>query len=304
MTLSILALTGGLALLTAAADRSVLSAARLSVHFGLSPVLIGALVIGLGTSIPELVVSLVAADPTQSMGNIVGSNISNLTLVLGSAVLFATIVVPRSMLFRQGFVMAASVGVLAVTVADGEVSRLEGVGLAAAAVAAYVLLVWVGRDDAQQVSAHDDYGGGSARFEMIMAPLALAATVAGAWILVWAAERIATDLGLTSAFVGLVLLAVGTSLPELATALAAARRSEPDLIIGNVIGSNIFNSLIVGGAAAIVHPGSVVGLGGALVLMVIATATAGGLLVTSDRLDRRAGSVLLAGFVALIVVSL
>jgi cation:H+ antiporter len=304
LILSVLALALGLSLLTMAADRSVVAAARLSVHFGLSPVLIGALVIGVGTSIPELVVSLVAGHPAESMGNVVGSNISNLTLVLGSVAFLSVMTVPRSLLLRQGALMFVAMAGLALVLADGEIARLEGLALAVAAVAAYAVLIFLARSHEVPIAELDEYGVGSPRLEMVAAPVSLVITVAGAWVLVWAAERIAEDLGLTSAFVGLVILAVGTSLPEFATAVAASRRSEPELIIGNVVGSNIFNSLVVGGGAGLAHPGTAAGLGGATILMVAVAAVAGALLFTSDRLGRRTGLVLLAGFVALIVVSL
>ena len=302
MILGIAALIGGLAILTASADRSVVSAARLSMHFGMSPVLVGALVIGLGTSIPELVVSIVAGEPAESMGNVVGSNVSNLTLVLGSATLFAAISASRELILRQGLLMGTAVGALALALADDEIVPLEGVGLAIGALFAYAALIWLSRGQAPD--GLDEYGEGAVRLEMIVAPLALTATVGGAWVLVWGAERIADEVGLTGAFVGLVILAVGTSLPELATAVAAARRAEPDLIVGNVIGSNIFNSLVVGGTVGLLHPGEVAGVGGATILMVAITLLAGFFLLRSRRLARGHGIALLGGFVALVLVSL
>lgn len=296
-------------MLTVSADRSVVGAARLSIHFGLSPVLVGALVIGLGTSIPELVVSIVAGDPAEAMGNVVGSNVSNLTLVLGSAAVLGVITVSRDLVLRQGLLMGAAVGVLALVLADGEVARLEGVGLAIAAVFSYATLLWLGRAESTALEEEleeelEDYEAASPRLELIVAPLALGATVAGAWVMVWGAERIADELGLSGAFVGLVILAVGTSLPELATALAAARRREPDLVVGNVIGSNIFNSVVVGGVVGLIHPGSEAGLGGATVLMAIITTGVGALLLFTNRLERWQGGALLLGFGALIVVAL
>lgn len=301
MILSIAALAAGLALLTVAADRSVLSAARLSAHFGMSPILIGALIIGLGTSIPELVVSLVAGEPAESMGNVVGSNISNLTLVLGSAAILGVMHVPRELVRSQGMLMAVAMAALALVLVDGEIARVEGLALLTGAVLVYTLLIRRGAahqpDDSTK---HEDVAVG---VELIAAPLALGITVGGAWLLVWSAERLADDLGLTSAFVGLVILAVGTSLPEFATAIAAARRHEPDLIIGNVIGSNIFNSLVVGGSAGLAHPGSAVGLGGATILMVVIVALAALLSGRIGRLERWDGLILLGGFATLIAVS-
>jgi cation:H+ antiporter len=304
LILSILALAVGLILLTIAADRSVLAAARLSVHFGLSAVLIGALVIGVGTSIPELVVSLIAGQPAESMGNVVGSNISNLTLVLGSTAFLSVMIVPRSLLLRQGVLMFVAMAALALVLADGDIARVEGLVLTVAAVVAYFVLIRLARGPGIDAAELEEYERASIGLEMMAAPISLAVTVGGAWLLVWAAERIAEDVGLTSAFVGLVILAIGTSLPELATAVAASRRGEPELIIGNVVGSNIFNSLVVGGGAALAHPGAASDLGGATVLMVGVAAVTGALLFFSDRLGRRTGLVLLAGFVALIAVSL
>ncbi len=302
MILSIFALAAGLALLTVAADRSVLSAARLSAHFGMSPILIGALVIGLGTSIPELVVSLVAGEPAESMGNVIGSNISNLTLVLGTAALLRVLHVPRALVRSQGVLMAVAMAALALVLVDGEIARIEGLALLMGAVLVYTLLIR--RSEApppDEPSKHEDVAVG---IELIAAPLALVVTVSGAWLLVWSAERLADDIGLTSAFVGLVILAVGTSLPEFATAVAAARRDEPGLITGNVIGSNIFNSLVVGGSAGLAHPGSAGGLGGATILMVVIVALAALLSGRIGRLERWDGLILLGGFAALIAVSL
>ena len=268
----------------------------------MSPVLIGALVIGLGTSIPELVVSLVAGEPAEAMGNVVGSNISNLTLVLGSAAALHLLHVPRSLVRSQGLLMAVAMAALALVLLDGEIARIEGLALAIGAVIAYALLI--SRASATQAIDVSEHANARVGVELVAAPVALAVTVGGAWLLVWSAERLADDLGLTSAFVGLVILAVGTSLPEFATALAAARRGEPDLIVGTVIGSNIFNSLVVGGSAGLVHPGSAEGLGGATILMVVVVGLAAVLAGRIGRLERWDGLALLGGFVALIVVSL
>jgi cation:H+ antiporter len=298
----IAALLFGLALLTASADRTVLSAARISVHYGMSPVLVGAVVIGFGTSIPELVVSIVAGNPTEAMGNVVGSNVSNLTLVLGTAAVVGSIAASRSLILREGLVMGGAVVALALALANETIGRAEGVVLGVAAVAAYVVLVRLTRG--QPVAPLDDYRQSVLSLELVMAPLALAITVGGAWLLVWGAETVADELGLTGAFVGLILLAVGTSLPELATAIAAARRREPDLVVGNVLGSNVFNSLVVGSAVGLVHPGTVEGLGPATVLMVAVTAVAGYMLLRSARLNLVHATLLLGGFVGLVVTSL
>jgi cation:H+ antiporter len=308
VSLSYIALGVGVVILTLSADRLVLSAARLSRRWGLSPILIGAVVIGLGTSIPELVVSLIAADPDKALGNVVGSNISNVTLVLGATAIVAPIATSRRLLRREGLLMFGAVVLLAVFLANDALSRIEGFILVAAMVPAVLALVSWARSapPAEAIAEVAEFAPRSARSTMAVAAsglVALALTIFGAWLLVEGAVGVAEEIGLSDAFVGLVLLAVGTSLPELATSLAAARRGESGLAIGNVLGSNLFNSLVVAGTVGIVRPGVLdAGFTAVSILMVASAGIAGVLAATGHRVVRWEGALLLGLFGALLLL--
>jgi len=309
MTLSLILLLGGLILLTLAADRFVLSATRLSRAWGLSPVLIGALVVGLGTSAPELLVSSLAAGRGEidlAVGNVVGSNTANVTLVLGATALVGPVLARARTIKREGvlvFMMSVAFGTL---LWDLRLGRLEAAALVLGMVAVGVLLVRWSREDTRlgiepiSPEANSTVPVRVAR-EVILGTAAMALTLLGAELLVRGASRLADELEIGSAFVGLVIVSIGTSLPELATAMAAARRGETDLILGNVLGSNLFNTLMVGGIAGLVGPGPVDGsFRIALILMVTSSAVAGFFVFTGRRLVRWEGAVLLCIFLAFI----
>lgn len=305
---SLIALAAGVVVLMLSADRVVTSAARLSRRWGVSPILIGALVIGLGTSMPELVVSLIAADPDQALGNVVGSNISNVTLVLGSTAVVATVATSRRILRREGALMFAAVVLLAVFLADDQLGRLEGFLLLLAMVPAVIALTsWAASapppDPTFELEELAPRSLRSTPAVAVVGLLALALTIFGAWLLVEGATGVAEEAGLSNAFVGLVLLAVGTSLPELATSLAAARHGQTSLAVGNVLGSNLFNSLVVAGSVGVVRPGMLAaGFAAVSVLMVISAGVAGLLAATGHRVVRWEGALLLGLFVVLLVI--
>jgi cation:H+ antiporter len=308
--LSVFLLLCGLLLLTLSADRFVLAAARLSRAWGLSPVLIGALVIGLGTSAPELLVSVLGAARGEidiAVGNVVGSNVSNVTLVLGAAALVGPIASKVTTIRREGALMLLSVSLLAVLLWDLSIGRVEGLVLMAGmGGAAWMLTRW-SRSEPNTIPAGEqiDYRSWiSTPRELAFGVGSLALTLLGADLLVRGASRLADDLGITSAFVGLVIVSVGTSLPELATALAAARRNETDLVLGNIVGSNLFNSLMVTGAAALTGPGELSGtFRPAMVSMVGSAAVAGVLALTGRQLVRWEGAVLASVFIAFVAVA-
>lgn len=304
-------LIGGLALLTLAADRFVVAASRLSAVLGLSPILIGALVIGLGTSAPEMLVSALAAargEIDMAMGNVVGSNTANLTLVLGSTAMVMPIVSHLRTIRREGALMFVALGVFALLLWNLELDRLEAAGLGVAMVVVAGILIWWARSDARAgravaVEGEFERWEGSAGREALIGLGTLVATLIGADLLVRGAGGLAEDLGISSAFVGLVIVSVGTSLPELATALAAARRGQTDLVLGNVLGSNLFNTFAVAGVAGLVGPGLVAEtFHNALVLMV-AAGVAAGLAAVSGRVERWEGAMLLIVFLAFVAVS-
>lgn len=300
----------GVLLLTVAADRLVLSAARLSRIWGMSAVLIGALVIGMGTSAPELLVSVLAAvrgEMDLAMGNIVGSNVANLTLVLGTSVMILPVAGHLHTIKREGILMLAAVIAFGVAAWGGIITGVESIGLLLGIVVSGWLLVrWSHRDIAEGLVTLDVEElapqARSAAFEVIIGVIALAATLGGADLLLRGARTVAAELGLSQGFVGLSLVAVGTSLPELATGIAAARRGENALVIGNVLGSNLFNSLGAAGAAALTGGSFTVDLRGPIVFMVAISTLAGVMTATGNRLVRWEGAVLVAAFAGFLLL--
>lgn len=306
MVLAVVAAVLGFVLLAYASDQFVIGAARAATLLRLSPIVIGAVVIGFGTSAPELLVSGLAAGQGTldiAVGNIVGSNVANLSLVLGAAALITPIAVGPTVLRREAPISFASVALFAVLV-QGSLTRLEGVALLAALVVGLGLIIRAaGERDPVLTGEVEEFVSDtppSTRRELVRVLIGLAGTVAGAQLLVWAAQTIAEELGLAQGFVGLSVVAIGTSLPELATAVQAARHGETGLIVGNLLGSNVFNSTAVAGLAAVVGPGRVedptlVGL--ATLLMVGIAAVAAVAMATGRRVVRWEGAVLLAGYV-------
>ena len=265
MVFQIFLTVAGLVVLTFAADHLVLGSSRLAQRIRISPVVVGVVVIGLGTSAPEFLVSGVAAargDTDLAVGNIAGSNILNLTLILGIAALAGSVVV-TSQVIRREVPLAVGAVVLFAFLAWAGLSPITGAVLAAAGVGAvFLLLRWASQGRSNQELAEDavEFTHTTATvdvpvtpsklptwFEPVRAILGLIGVLAGAQLLVANASAIATDLGVPQVIVGFTLVALGTSLPELVTTVQAQRRGESDLVVGNLFGSNLFNSL-VGGA--------------------------------------------------------
>jgi cation:H+ antiporter len=308
----------GLVLLVRGSDRFVLAAARLARLWGMSPLLIGMLIIGMGTSTPELLVSVSAAlrgDLDIAIGNPVGSNVTNVTLVLGAVALLSPIANQAKVLAREGVLTLVVTCGLTAVLWDLEFIRLEATVLVAAmVVATWILVAWARADarsaDPSNVAAVGDvqsFTGDtpvSGVRELLWGAVGLAATLGGADLLVRGSVEVARSFGLSEAFIGMTLVAVGTSLPELATAIASGRRGDTDLVIGNVLGSNIFNALIVCGVPALILPGTLdPSFRLASVFMVGTTALAGVFVLTRRRLARIEGALLIAAFVAFVAVA-
>ncbi len=297
----------GLVVLVVASDRVVVSAVRISLKLGVSTVLIGALIVGLGTSIPELLVSTIAAAQDSldvAAANVVGSNAANVTLVLGAAAVFAPVAAAGHILKRESPLMLVAVGALALVIIDDRISRTEAVGLLLGLIVALGLLIVWSKGNPPEIDEDDDAVDSRLAVEFLYGLVGIAATVAGARILLDGALDIGERLDWPATFLGL-LLGVGTSLPELATALAAARRKESDLVIGNVIGSNIFNSLAVAGAAGLVGPGLLADFDGVAIWgMLAAVILAAAAMVTGRKISRFEGILLLLVFVGLVAGSL
>ena len=305
----------GLALLAFGADRLVLAAIRLARVWGMSPVVIGALVVGLGTSAPELLVSSAAAldgNLDLAMANAIGSNVTNVTLVLGVTALVRPIHTHLRLLRREGITMLVASVVLAGFGLDAHYGRLEGGGLLLGfCIACWLLVRWARRDEegqrvfAEEVDAALGEEQVSVVREMLMGTLAIVVLGMGAESLVRGATTMAELLGLSSAVIGMTVIAVGTSLPELAASVAGARRNEHDIVVGNILGSNLFNALAVAGLAATAAPGVVQpDLLTGSAWMVGSAAFAGLFAATGRRLSRWEGAVLLTAFIAFSVLIL
>ncbi len=309
-----LAVVAGLVLLWIAADQFVAGAVRLSVAWRISTVVIGALVIGFGTSAPEIFVSTIAAaggNLDVAVGNVTGSNIANMTLVIGIVVLMRPIKVSSGVIRREAPISTAAVVLFGVCVVGGSLHRWQGAILLVALVAVLVYMVRMNgdagdSDDALAANVEEfAANGGDVRIaaESIRVVLGLAGTLVGAWLLVFGATGIAEFAGLSEGFIGLTVVGIGTSLPELATGIQAARRGESDLVLGNVLGSNVFNSLAVGGLAALVGPGPILDpslAGTATYLMVGVSLLVWLAMWTQHRISRWEAIVLLAIYAAVL----
>ena len=254
----------GLVVLSLAADQFVRGAARLAVVLRMTPIVVGAIVVGFGTSAPEMLVSGMAAANGRldiGVGNIIGSNVANISLVLGAASFVAVVPVSGSVVRRDAAVSVVAVCVFALLV-QGELGRVEGLLLLAALCAWFVLVLRGARttgaepdlDDLSEIVGEDPPVLG---IETLRTVVSLALVAGSAYILVEGAERVADALNLSGGFVGYTMVAVGTSAPELVTAVAAARQRETELLVGNLLGSNVFNSLAVGGVIGLIGPGPV-----------------------------------------------
>jgi cation:H+ antiporter len=319
---SLLALVG-LVLLAVAADHLVRGASRLATRLRISPVVVGVLVIGLGTSAPEFLVSGVAAargDMGIAVGNIVGSNILNVTLILGIAALVGAIGVSSTVIRREVRLSVIAVAVFALLVWIG-LSVPIGIGLAVAAVAVVVLLLQWARQGRNTELAEEateyattpavvDVPVPSARVpawvEPVRAVLGLAGVLTGAQLLVVNASTIAERLGVSQVVIGFTLVALGTSVPELVTTIAAQRRGESDLVVGNLFGSNLFNSLAGGAVVGLAaNGGSTESTNLALLVAMVLTAIiAWALLRRGLRLTRVEGVILLALYLGILPVVL
>lgn len=262
MLLAIAAIVMGLGLLVWSAERFVDGAAATAGHLGLPTLLIGMLVIGFGTSAPELMVSALAAgqgNPDLALGNAYGSNISNIGLILGAVALLSPLTV-HSQVLKQELPLLGAVTLLSVwLLLDGSISRLDAGLLLVLLVAVMVLSVWRARSgagDALGVNTEESMATHpmTLRAGLIWTLIGLVVLIASSRLLVWGAVDIAQALGVSDLIIGLTVVAIGTSLPELASSISAVRKNEHDLVLGNVVGSNLFNTLGVVGVAGAIAP--------------------------------------------------
>jgi cation:H+ antiporter len=256
----------GLVLLLAGGEALVRGSVAVATRLGVSPLVIGLTLVGFGTSTPELVASIQAAligAPGIAVGNIVGSNIANILLILGIAAVLMPVRATRDMLKRDGVVLLVVSLVMVGIVLTGYLSRPFGIALLAALLLYTGLSFWLERRRANpalastmETEVEAEVGGWprSLAMGLVLAVGGIAGVVIGADFLVDSAVTIAESAGISQAVIGLTIVAVGTSLPELVTSVMAAIRRHSDVALGNVVGSNIFNILGIAGATAVVQP--------------------------------------------------
>jgi cation:H+ antiporter len=317
-----LQLVGGGALLYIGAEWFVGGASALALALGIPELLIGLTVVAYGTSAPEIIVGVEAAIAGYggvALGNVIGSNIANVGLILGVASLISPARVDGSLRRRELPVLLLATALVPVLLADGRLSRIEGGGLILFAVAYTTWMIRAARSAVSisdlrvsaKVTGESADAAGATKPEgtkraTIAAVVGLCALLAGGSIFVNGAVSAARSLGMSERLVGLTIVSIGTSLPELVTSVIAALRGHSDLAVGNVIGSNIFNVLLCLGAAALANP-LVAPLRtvsielGALVLMTFLVAT----FIRSERvISRREGAVALVLYATFLAVSL
>jgi cation:H+ antiporter len=254
---------GGFVLLLFGAEFLVRGAVALARRFKVSPMIIGMTIVAYGTTAPELVVSLEAAlsgAPGISVGNVVGSNIANILLILGCASLVYPIRCTPQLLYRDSSVMLGAAFLFVALALTGTISRVQGILMIAAIVCYSIYAYWAERrrnrhDDIFEREAEEFSEGPRSVWLASLAVIGgIASVVVGARILISGAVTAARFFGVGEEVIGLTLVAVGTSLPELATAVVAAWRHHTDVAIGNVIGANIYNILAIMGIVSIVTP--------------------------------------------------
>jgi cation:H+ antiporter len=263
MWLEFLAIAGGFVLLTWSADRFVAGASALAFNLNVSPLIIGLTIVGMGTSAPEILVSAVASwqgNTGLAVGNAIGSNITNSTLILGITALILPLSVNSSILRRELPILILVMTVALLLLLDGTLGRLDGAVLLTGM---GVMLLWMARTARTAQSQSDpmkeefadeiptDLSMAKATFWLVTGSLLL---LVSSRILVWGAVSVAHEFGVSDLVIGLTIVALGTSLPELAASVMSAIKNEHDIAIGNVIGSNIFNLLAVLGLPGLISP--------------------------------------------------
>ena len=318
MILAIVAVILGLAVLVWSADKFVDGAVGIAEFCGMSTLLIGMVIVGFGTSAPELTVSAISAsqgNPELALGNAYGSNIANIALILGATALISPILMQRSVI-RDDLPILIAVSILSIILVwDGSVVRWNGILLLVVFVLVMAYNSWremrKAHSEAAESVEDNSSEKGSLGKSILWLVLGLVLLVASSRALVWGAVEIARTLGVSDLLIGLTIVAVGTSLPELASSIAAARKGENDLALGNIIGSNLFNTLAVVGLAATISPmdeiENVVTTRDMplMIALTVALIVLGFRRKGDGRLNRIAGAILLAvyvGYLTLLVV--
>lgn len=307
MTLAIFYLLAGLVLLYFGAEGLVRGSASLALRLGLSPLVVGLTVVAFGTSSPELMVSLRAALAGQadiSVGNVVGSNICNIGLILGLCAVI-TPIATNSQIVRVDIPIMIGITALALALmTDGNLGHTEGLVFCAILVAYVIFSIYLARRQpadnlGTEFGEEVKISKRGLAIDILMVVGGLALLVFGARFLVDGAVIIARTYGWSDALIGLTIVAIGTSLPELATSLLAAIKKESDIAVGNIVGSNIFNLVGILGITAIVHPLRAAGIGVTdLAVMAGFSLLLWPMAYYQQRITRPEGAMLLLGYFA------
>jgi cation:H+ antiporter len=313
MFLAVMSILGGLVLLALGAEGLVRGSSSIALRMGVTPLVIGLTIVAFGTGSPEMIVSLQAAlggNSDLALGNIVGSNICNIALILGGAALARPLRVRSTLLQREVPVMIAVTLLLAVLLNDGVLGRIEGAVLTVGAIAYTVVIYRAARQD-RSTDVADEFA------QELPAPQAssirsvalviggFVGLLAGANVLVHVAVVIAQAMGMSQVVIGLTVIAIGTSLPELATSVVAALRNDADVAFGNVLGSNILNILLILGVVAMVQPISSAGLRPVDLGVLVGSAIVIYPLMWRGRvLNRWEGALLVGGYLAYVASTL
>lgn len=256
MGLAIIAVIIGLAILVWSADTFIDGATDLAVRFNMPSFLIGVVILGVGTSAPEMVVSALSAldgSPGIALGNAYGSNIINITLVLGATALISPILIRGDVIRHDLMLLMAVTALAAWQLTDGTLSFSDGVVLIAALVVVLAIQIFLALRNNTDTELKPDHEINTLKAFITLA-IGLVLLIASSRAIVWGAVELATLWGMSELLIGLTIIAIGTSLPELVASVAAARRGEHDMALGNVIGSNLFNTLGVVGLATVIQP--------------------------------------------------
>ena len=315
MLLSYLAILGGFALLVWGADRFVIGASATARNLGVPPLIIGLTIVGFATSAPEMLVSGMAAwggNTSMGVGNAVGSNITNIALVLGITALVKPMTVHSGVLQREFPILFLATLFMLMLVIDGELTRLDGILMMGGLLLIIYWIVMVAlqtrKKDPMSVEFEAEIPREMPQWKaMSLLLLGIIVLVISSRILVWGAVEVAVSFGISDLVIGLTIIAIGTSLPELAASVMSALKGEHDIAIGNVIGSNMFNILGVMGLPAIISGYQAdaelltrdlpVMIGLTIALFVLAYGFRG-----PGRLTRYEGSVLLSAFAVYMLV--
>lgn len=262
MIFTILSLLAGFVLLLGGGEYLVRGAGALALRFGLSHLVVGIIIVGFGTSVPELVASIQAAlsgAPGIAMGNVVGSNTANILLILGVGAIIYPVIVSGAAIYRDGVTMVTTAALLLFAVWGGQLSTLAGLLFVLLLAAYLVYLIYSDRKANGEAAADEDDDdlpkpSKSIWLDIAMVAGGTAAVVAGGKLLVDGAISVAQAFDVSDEVIGLTLVAIGTSLPELATSIMAALRKHSDIALGNVLGSNVYNILGIAGITALIKP--------------------------------------------------